>query len=64
MTIELTQAEQGFLVTLLEERQHELLHEISKADVHAFRRGLQEKEALLEALLRKLAMEKVGSAQT
>jgi len=55
MAIELTQAEHGLLVTLLEERQRELLHEISKSDVHEFRRGLQEKEELLEALLVKLA---------
>jgi len=56
MAIELTQNEHGFLVTLLEERQRELLHEISKADVHEFRRGLQEKEVVLESLLVKLAV--------
>jgi vacuolar-type H+-ATPase subunit E/Vma4 len=61
MKIELTQAEHGFLATLLEEKQHELLHEISKADVHDFRRGLKEKEEVLETLLRKLAAETVGS---
>jgi len=38
MTIELTHAEHELLVMLLEERQRELLHEISKADVHDFRR--------------------------
>jgi len=61
MTIELTHAEQELLVMLLEERQRELLHEISKADAHDFRRGLQEKEAVLETLLRKLATEAVGN---
>ena len=60
MTIELTHAEHELLVTLLEERQRELLHEISKTDVHEFRRGLQGKEVVLEALLCKLAA--VGSA--
>jgi hypothetical protein len=54
MQIELTQAEHGFLVTLLQERQRELLHEIAKADVHNFRHQLQEREGLLETLLRKL----------
>ena len=62
MTIELTQAEQGFLATLLQERQRELLHEIAKADVHGFRRRLQDQEVLLETLLRKLEMETVESA--
>jgi hypothetical protein len=60
MTIELTQAEHELLVMLLEERQHELLHEIAKAEVHEFRHGLQEKEVVLESLLRKLATEAVG----
>ena len=55
MKIELTQAESSLLATLLEERQRELLHEISKAEVHEFRRRLQEKEGLLEAVLQKLA---------
>ena len=54
MTIELTQNEHGFLVTLLEEKQHELLHEISKADVREFQRELREREVVLEGLLRKL----------
>ena len=60
MTIELTYAEHELLAMLLEERQRELLHEISKTDVHEFRRGLQEKEVVLEALLRKLTA--VGTA--
>jgi len=62
MNIELTQAEHEFLVTVLEERQHELLHEISKADAHHFRRGLREKEVVLETLLGKLTSEKVSAA--
>ena len=61
--IELTEPEHSLLVTLLEERQRELLHEISKADVHEFRRRLQEKEGLLESLLVKLATQ-VASGRT
>jgi len=59
MKIELTQAEHALLITFLQERQRELLHEISKADAHHFRTGLREKEALLESMLRKLAAEAV-----
>ena len=62
MTIELTQAEHELLVTLLQERERELLHEISKADVHEFRRELREKEVVLEELLRKLKTQMVGNA--
>jgi len=59
MKIELTHAEHALLSTLLQERQRELLHEISKTDAHHFREGLREKEVLLESMLRKLAS-KVG----
>jgi len=62
MTIELTQAEHELLVTLLQARQRELLHEISKADMHDFRRRLQDHEVVLEGLQRKLAAEVVGKA--
>jgi len=61
MTIELTQAEHELLVMLLQEKQRQLLHEISKADVHEFRRNLQEKEAVLEALLRKASSSVVAA---
>jgi len=61
MQFELTQAEHALLVTLLQERQRELLHEISKADSHDFRRGLREREVTLEALLRKLMAEGVAT---
>ena len=54
MEIELTAAEHSLLVTLLQERERELLHEIAKADVHSFRHTLQEREVVLENLLRKL----------
>ena len=54
MTIELTEPEHALLVTLLQERQRELLHEISRAEVHNFRHRLQEREVLLETLLRRL----------
>ncbi len=61
MKLELAETEQDFLVTLLQERQRELLHEISKAEVHDFRRTLRERELLLENLLRKLESDEVGS---
>jgi vacuolar-type H+-ATPase subunit E/Vma4 len=52
-----TPQEHALLVTILTERQRELLHEIARADLHEFRRELQEREALLESLLRKLGPE-------
>jgi hypothetical protein len=52
-----TPQEQALLVTILEERQRELLLEISRAELHHFRHELQEREALLESLLRKLTPE-------
>jgi hypothetical protein len=57
MQIELTQAEHGLLVTLLQERQRGLLHEIARADIHNFRHTLQEQEGVLEILLNKLGPE-------
>ena len=50
-----TLEEQALLVTILRERQRELLREISRADLHQFRRELRQREDLLESLLRKLA---------
>ncbi len=49
-----TSQEHALLVTIMTERQRELLHEIAKADSHNFRHELQEREALLESILRKL----------
>ena len=57
MDIPFTPQEQLLLVTILEERQRELLLEISRTDTHDFRHALQERESLLESLLRKLAPE-------
>ena len=57
-----TAQEHALLVTILTERQRELLHEIARTDLHAFRRQLQEREALLESLLRKLGPEVRQSA--
>lgn len=54
MKLELSEIEHALLVTLLRERQRELLHEISRAEVHDFRRKLQERERTLESLLQKL----------
>jgi len=61
MQIELTQAEHGLLITLLQEGQRELLREIARADHHNFRHTLQEREGLLESLLQKLNAESVTS---
>lgn len=55
MELQLTAQEQALLVTFLSERQRELLREISRADAREFRQALQEKEVILESLLRKLA---------
>lgn len=61
MNFELTQAEHALLVAILEERQRELLHEISRTGLHSFKRTLQEREGVLETLLRKLAPEESSS---
>jgi hypothetical protein len=37
------------------------LHEISRADVHSFRRTLQDRELVLESLLRKLTEETIAA---
>lgn len=57
-----TPQEQALLVTILSERQRELLHEIARAELREFRRELQEREAMLESLLRKLTSEAAGRA--
>ena len=62
MHLELSAEEQALLVTILREREREFLHEIARTDSHEFRRGLQEREAILESLLRKLATEAAGRA--
>ena len=54
MDTSFTPEEQAMLVTILQARQRQLLLEISRADLHDFRRELQEREALLESLLGKL----------
>ncbi len=60
MPLELTSQEHTLLVTILRERQRGLLREIARADSHEFRRGLQEREAILESLLRKLVPQAVA----
>jgi DNA repair exonuclease SbcCD nuclease subunit len=60
--MEFTPQEQALLVTILRERQRELLHEIARAELREFRRELQEREALLESLLRKMTPETAGRA--
>jgi vacuolar-type H+-ATPase subunit E/Vma4 len=54
MDTRFTPEEQALLVTILQERQRVLLREISRADLHDFRRELQEREKLVESVLRKL----------
>jgi hypothetical protein len=54
MELQITPQEQSLLATILRERQRELLLEISRADLHDFRRTLQDREILLESLLRKV----------
>jgi hypothetical protein len=54
MDTRFTPEEQALLVTILEARQRQLLLEISRADLHHFRRELQEREVLLESMLSKL----------
>ncbi len=52
-----TPQEKSLLVTVLQERQRELLLEISRTELHDFRRELQDRELLLESLLNKLGAE-------
>lgn len=59
MQLELNAQEQTLLVMILRERQRELLREIAHADFHEFRRGLQDREVVLESLLHKLTLEAV-----
>jgi hypothetical protein len=61
MELQITPQEQVLLTTILRERQRELLHEISRADVHSFRRTLQDRELVLESLLRKLSEETMAA---
>lgn len=61
MELPITPQELALLVTILRERQRELLREIARADLHEFRRVLQEREVLLESLLRKLTSETAGA---
>jgi vacuolar-type H+-ATPase subunit E/Vma4 len=61
MELQITPQEQVLLTTILRERQRELLHEISRADVHSFRRALQDRELVLESLLRKLSEETMAA---
>jgi len=57
MELAITPQEHALLVIVLHERQRELLREIARADIHDFRRTLQERELILESLLAKLAPE-------
>jgi len=57
MEVQLSGAEHALLLTVLRERQRELLREIARSELHEFRKVLQEREGILESLLRKLAPE-------
>ena len=61
MELRITPDEHALLATILRERQRELLHEIARTDLHEFRRTLQDREVLLESLLRKLTPAPEGS---
>jgi bisphosphoglycerate-independent phosphoglycerate mutase (AlkP superfamily) len=61
MHLELDPQEQTLLITFLRDRQRELLREIARADIHKFRRTLQDREVVLESVLRKLQPEVVSS---
>lgn len=56
MLVELTDEERHLLRIILEERLHELDHEISRTDHRAFKAGLREREAVLSALLEKVTV--------
>ncbi len=62
MELQLTVQEQELLLSVLRERQRELLREIARADRHDFRQKLQQREVVLEGLLRKLSPEAAGTA--
>lgn len=54
MELNLTPDEHGFILEVLQERQRELLREISRTDYHQFRAILRQKEVMLESVLEKL----------
>ena len=54
MDLSLTAEEREFVMSILEERQRELLREISRTHSHEFRVILQKNEGTLESVLTKL----------
>lgn len=54
MDLTLTAEEKELVMSILEDRQRELLHEISRTDSHEFRAILQKNEKMLESVLTKL----------
>ena len=54
MELRLTDKEHELLVELLHEQHKHLLHEIAKADHHAFKSALRDRCALLEGIANKL----------
>lgn len=51
MELTLTTEEQQLLLDILEQRQRELLKEISHTDHHEFKQSLRKNEKLLESIL-------------
>jgi hypothetical protein len=51
MELTLTTEEQQLLLNILEQRQRELLKEISHTDHHEFKQSLRKNEKLLESIL-------------
>ena len=54
MELILSSEEQALLLSMLEQRQRELLKEISHTDHYEFRQGLRKNEKLLDSMLRRL----------
>ena len=54
MMLNLTDAEQEFLLELLEARHTSMLHELHHTDTHEYKRLLERKVDLLESLREKL----------
>jgi chromosome condensin MukBEF complex kleisin-like MukF subunit len=62
MELTLTTDERELLMEILEERQRELLREISRSNHHQFRTALKKNERLLETLIGKLRAMQMGDA--
>lgn len=59
MQIQISPEEQAFLKELLQRDYQDLREEIYKTEDHTFKRGLREKEKIIESLLAKLKAEEL-----